>query len=54
MSTKIKGVLISLISIFKFSKKKAVKPLKDAVRFPNALTKHVVEDFEVAAYHNQA
>jgi hypothetical protein len=54
MSTKIKEIWNVLMSIFKFGKKKSKEPLNDAVRFPSMLEKHILEDFEVAAYHNQA
>jgi hypothetical protein len=54
MSTKIKEIWNLLVSIFKFGSKKSKQPLNDAVRFPDMLEKHILEDFEVAAYHNQA
>jgi hypothetical protein len=54
MITKIKAGWNFMISIFTFGKKKSKEPLNDAVRFPEMIEKHILEDFELAAYHNQA
>ncbi len=54
MSIKIKAIWISLVSFFKFGKKKSAKPMTDAIRFPDFPNNHILEDYEVAAYHNQA
>ena len=42
------------MSMFNIGKKKSKKPIDDAVRFPDAIEKHIMEDYEMAAYHNQA
>jgi hypothetical protein len=54
MGSKFRSVWNMLFTIFKFGKKRSKQPISDAVRFPSVLEKHIVEDFEVAAYHNQA
>jgi len=42
------------MSIFNIGKKKSKQPISDAVRFPDVFEKHILEDHEMAAYHNQA
>jgi hypothetical protein len=54
MSIKIKAIWISLVSLFILGKKKSRQPMTDAIRFPDFPNKHILEDYEVAAYHNQA
>ncbi len=54
MGTKFRLTWNLLFTIFKFGKKKSKQPINDAICFPNRLEKHIVEDFEMAAYHNQA
>ena len=54
MNIKIKAIWSSLISLFKFGKKNSQKPMTDAVRFPHLPNNHILEDYEMAAYHNQA
>ncbi len=52
----IKIVLVwaALAAIVGISKKKENESLNDAVKFPDLGKTSVVEDFEMAAYHNQA
>jgi hypothetical protein len=54
MGTKFRLTWNLLLAIFKFGKKKSTQPINDAICFPNMPKKHIVEDFEMAAYHNQA
>ena len=44
----------SLLSLAGFSKKKEEPCMDDAILFPNQEKKMIVEDFEMAAYHNQS
>jgi len=52
--TKIVLVWAALAAIAGISKKKENESLNDAVKFPDMGKTAVVEDFEMAAYHNQA
>jgi len=52
--TKIVLVWAALASVLGASKKRDIESLNDAVRFPDMGKNAVVEDFEMAAYHNQA
>lgn len=52
--TKIVLVWAALAAIVGISKKKENESLNDAVKFPDMGKTSVVEDFEMAAYHNQA
>jgi CRISPR/Cas system-associated endonuclease Cas3-HD len=52
--TKIVLVWAALAAIVGISKKKENESLNDAVKFPDLGKTSVVEDFEMAAYHNQA
>lgn len=52
--TKIVLVWAALASLLGASKKRDTEVLNDAVRFPDMGKNAVVEDFEMAAYHNQA
>ena len=44
----------SIASLVGFQKKEREESLNDAIRFPDLNEKNVVEDYEMAAYHNQA
>jgi hypothetical protein len=52
--TKIFLVWAALAAIVGISKKKENESFNDAVKFPDMGKTSVVEDFEMAAYHNQA
>jgi CRISPR/Cas system-associated endonuclease Cas3-HD len=52
--TKIVLVWAALAAIVGISKKRENESLNDAVKFPDMGKTAVVEDFEIAAYHNQA
>lgn len=52
--TKIVMVWAALAAIVGISKKRENESLNDAVKFPDMGKTAVVEDFEMAAYHNQA
>jgi CRISPR/Cas system-associated endonuclease Cas3-HD len=52
--TKIVLVWAALAALVGFSKKKENESLNDAIKFPDMGKTAVVEDFEMAAYHNQA
>ncbi|MFN5021015.1 MAG: hypothetical protein ACK5GP_05130 [bacterium] len=52
--TKIVMVWAALAAIVGISKKRENDSMNDAVRFPDMGKTAVVEDFEMAAYHNQA
>jgi len=52
--TKIVLVWAALAATIGISKKKENESLNDAVKFPDLGKTSVVEDFEMAAYHNQA
>jgi hypothetical protein len=52
--TKIFLVWAALVAVVGISKKKENESLNDAVKFPDMGKATVVEDFEMAAYHNQA
>ena len=54
MGTKIKEIWNLLMSMFNIGKKKSKQPISDAVRFPDMVENHILEDHEMAAYHNQA
>ena len=54
MGNKIKQIWNLLMSMFNFGKKRSEKTINDAVRLPEAIEKHILEDYEIAAYHNQA
>jgi CRISPR/Cas system-associated endonuclease Cas3-HD len=52
--TKIVLVWAALAAIVGISKKRENESLNDAIKFPDMGKTAVVEDFEMAAYHNQA
>lgn len=52
--TKIVMVWAALAAIVGISKKRENESLNDAIKFPDMGKTAVVEDFEMAAYHNQA
>ena len=52
--TKIVLVWAALAAIVGISKKRENESLNDAVKFPDMGKTTVVEDFEMAAFHNQA
>ena len=52
--TKILLVWAALAAIVGISKKRENESLNDAIKFPDMGKTAVVEDFEMAAYHNQA
>lgn len=52
--TKIVLVWAALAAIVGISKKRENESLNDAIKFPDMGKTTVVEDFEMAAYHNQA
>jgi len=52
--TKIVLVWAALAAIVGISKKRENESLNDAIKFPDMGKTAVVEDFEIAAYHNQA
>lgn len=52
--TKIVLVWAALAALVGISKKRGNESLNDAVKFPDMGKSAVVEDFEMAAYHNQA
>ena len=52
--TKIVLVWAALAAILGISKKRENESLNDAIKFPEMGKTAVVEDFEMAAYHNQA
>ncbi len=52
--TKIVLVWAALAAIVGISKKRKNESLNDAIKFPEMGKTAVVEDFEMAAYHNQA
>ena len=54
MGLKFKAIWNLLTKVLKFNKQKSARPMNDAVRLPNIIQEHIVEDFEMAAYHNQA
>lgn len=43
-----------IVSVLGFSKKEKNNPEHDAIRFPEMNEVAIVEDYELAAYHNQA
>lgn len=47
-------VWASIAALIGFQKKEEKDSLNDAIRFPDLSEKNVVEDYEIAAYHNQA
>jgi hypothetical protein len=51
---KIVIVWASIAALIGFQKKDREESLNDAIRFPDLSEKNVVEDYEMAAYHNQA
>jgi hypothetical protein len=51
---KIVIVWASMVALIGFQKKEEKESLNDAIRFPDLSEKNVVEDYEMAAYHNQA
>ncbi len=51
---KIVIVWASIAALIGFQKKEREESLNDAIRFPDLSEKNVVEDYEIAAYHNQA
>lgn len=51
---KIVIVWASVAALVGFQKKEVKEELNDAIRFPDLSEKNVVEDYEMAAYHNQA
>jgi hypothetical protein len=52
--TKIVLVWAALASVFGATKKRDTETLNDAVKLPGMGKNAVLEDFEIAAYHNQA
>ncbi len=52
--TKIVLVWAALAAVVVISKKRENESLNDAIKFPDMGKAAVVEDFEIAAYHNQA
>ena len=52
--TKIILVWAALAAIVGISKKRETESVNDAIKFPDMGKTSVVEDFEMAAYHNQA
>ena len=52
--TKIVLVWAALAAIVGISKKRENESLNDAIKFPDMGKTAIVEDFEIAAYHNQA
>lgn len=53
--TKIIVLFASLATLLGFSKKKEAAEVEiDAIRMPEFEQKDLVEDYEMAAYHNQA
>ncbi|MEN9882830.1 MAG: hypothetical protein RLZZ420_47 [Bacteroidota bacterium] len=46
--------LAGIVTIFSFSKKEKNNAEQDAVRLPEFNESAIVEDYEIAAYHNQA
>jgi hypothetical protein len=44
----------SIVTLTGFSKKREELPINDAILLPERNNKMIVEDFEMAAYHNQA
>jgi len=52
--TKIVLIWAALAAIVGISKKRENESLNDAIKFPDMGKTAVVEDFEMAAYHNQA
>ncbi|MFM1963442.1 MAG: hypothetical protein RLZZ172_2287 [Bacteroidota bacterium] len=46
--------LAGIVTIFSFSKKEKTNAEQDAVRLPEFNESAIVEDYEIAAYHNQA
>lgn len=52
--TKIVMVWAALAAVVGISKKRENESMNDAVKFPDVGKTSVVEDFEIAAYHNQA
>lgn len=51
---KIVIIWASVAALVGFQKKEQKEELNDAIRFPDLSEKNVVEDYEMAAYHNQA
>ncbi len=51
---KIKTILNSVLRFLHISRKKQVARLDDAIQLPMSGNHTIVEDFEMAAYHNQA
>ena len=51
---KIVIVWASVAALVGFQKKESKEGLNDAVRLPDLSEKNVVEDYEMAAYHQQA
>ena len=43
-----------IVSVLGLSKKEKNNPEQDAIRFPDMNEVAIVEDYELAAYHNQA
>lgn len=43
-----------IVSVLGLSKKEKINPEQDAIRFPEMNEVAIVEDYELAAYHNQA
>jgi len=54
MFKKIVLVWASLLTLIGISRKSEQEMENDAVRFPEVPGQNVVEDYEVAAYHQQA
>jgi hypothetical protein len=52
--TKIVLVWAALVAVIGISRKKETEGINDAIKFPDLSKNAVVEDFEMAAYHNQA
>jgi hypothetical protein len=46
--------LAGIVTIFSISKKEKNNAEQDAVRLPEFNESAIVEDYEIAAYHNQA
>ncbi|MFN5480004.1 MAG: hypothetical protein ACK43J_07125 [Chitinophagaceae bacterium] len=47
-------ICTSFLALLGLQKKKEKAGMEDAIVFPGANQSSVVEDFEIAAYHNQA
>lgn len=51
---KIYSVIVRLMNSMGFARKKAKTELSDAIQLPHGRNLMVVEDYEMAAFHNQA